>query len=165
MRRIVLFTLIFLAGCEQDELADLKAFMAQAGQEGQHALEPLRPLKPQEEFTFNPEGQPDPFRPRAIKSGQAGGAHQPDVRRQKEYLEGFPLDALRMVGTIAQKGQLYALIKTPDGTVSRVTKGNYLGQNYGLIVGISESAVELRETIQDGTGEWIESKATLALQE
>ncbi|MCP5278670.1 MAG: pilus assembly protein PilP [Thiobacillus sp.] len=165
MRLIVLFTLIFLAGCEQDEFADLKTFMAQAGQEGQHALDPLPQLKPQEEFSFIPEGQLDPFRPRVVKSGQSGGALQPDVRRQKEYLEGFPLDALRMVGTIAQKGHLYALVKTPDGAVSRVTKGNYLGQNYGLIIGISDSAVELRETIQDGAGEWIESKASLALQE
>lgn len=165
MRLIILTAILFLAGCEQDELADLKQFMAQAGQDGQHALEPLPQLKPQEEFGFAPESQQDPFKPRSMKSDQASSGLQPDARRQKEFLEGFPLDALRMVGTIAQKGRLYALIKTPDGTVARVMKGNYLGQNYGLIVGISDSAVELRETIQDGAGEWTESKATLALQE
>lgn len=165
MRLIILTAVIFLAGCEQDELADLRAFMAQAGQEGQHALDPLPQLKQQEDVSFDPEEQLDPFKPRSLKSDKAGSGLQPDASRQKEFLEGFPLDALRMVGTISQKGRLYALIKTPDGAVSRVTKGNYMGQNYGLIVSISDAAVELRETIQDGVGEWTESRASLALQE
>ena len=74
-------------------------------------------------------------------------------------------DALHMVGTLEKDGQLYALIKTPDGALHRVKKGNYMGQNYGVVVGINDTAVELKEMVQDAAGDWIESKATVALQE
>jgi type IV pilus assembly protein PilP len=70
-----------------------------------------------------------------------------------------------MVGTLQQAGQRYALIRTPDGAVARIKKGNYMGQNYGLVIEISDAAVELREMIQDGAGEWSETKASMALQE
>lgn len=165
MRLSVLFLSILLAGCEQDELADLKAFMAQAGQEGQHTLEPLPQLMQWEEFGFEPGEHLDPFTPRSMKASRSSGGIQPDMSRQKEYLEGFPLDALRMVGTLQQAGQRYALIRTPDGAVARIKKGNYMGQNYGLVIEISDAAVELREMIQDGAGEWSETKASMALQE
>lgn len=165
MRLTVLLLAFLLAACERDEFADLKTFMARAGQDGQHALEPLPQLKQVEEFDYRPGEFPDPFKPRIMKPSQGAGGIQPDMNRQKEFLEGFPLDALRMVGTLQKGGQRYALIKTPDGTLNSVKKGNYMGQNYGLVVAITESGVELREMLQDGAGAWIESKAVLALQE
>lgn len=166
MRKHLLFLIVpLLAACAQDEFSDLRSFMAQAGQEGKHALDPLPQLALMEEFTFVPGERPDPFKPQLAKSNNAGSGVRPDTTRQKEYLEGFPLDSLRMVGTLEQGGQRYALIKTPDGALSRVKKGNFLGQNYGLIIAISDSVVEVNETIQDGAGDWVESKAMLALQE
>jgi len=165
MRLTVLLLAFLLAACERDEFADLKTFMAQAGQDGQHSLEPLPQLKQMEDFQYQPGEFPDPFKPRSMKPTQGAGGIQPDLNRQKEFLEGFPLDALRMVGTLQKGGQLYALIKTPDGSVNSVKKGNHIGQNYGLVVGITESGVELREMLQDGAGAWTESKAIMALQE
>jgi type IV pilus assembly protein PilP len=165
MRWIVLTMALLLAGCEQDEFADLRSFMAQAGQGGQQALDPLPQLAQPEEYQFVPEESQDPFKPRNLKTSQPSSGVQPDMSRQKEYLEGFPLDALRMVGTLEQGGQRYALVKAPDGAISRVKKGNYMGQNYGKVVAVSESGIELIETIQDGAGEWTQSKAVLALQE
>jgi type IV pilus assembly protein PilP len=41
----------------------------------------------------------------------------------------------------------------------------YLGQNYGKVVGVTENEVTLREIVQEASGEWIERKATLELQE
>lgn len=165
MRLSVLLLALLLAGCEQDEFTDLKAFMAQTGQDGQHTLDPLPQLQALETFEFRPGEYPDPFNPSRLRPSQGSGDIQPDMNRQKEFLEGFPLDALRMVGTLQKDGQLYALIKTPEGAVNRVRKGNYLGQNYGLVVGITDSGVELREMLQDAAGAWTESKAVLALQE
>lgn len=165
MRLTVLLLAFLLTGCEQDEFTDLKAFMAQTGQDGQHALEPLPQIKPMESFEYRPGEYPDPFKPSRLRSSQGSGDMQPDFNRQKEFLEGFPLDALRMVGTLQKGGRLYGLIKTPEGAVNRVAKGNYLGQNYGLVVGITDSGVELREMLQDAAGAWTESKAVLALQE
>jgi type IV pilus assembly protein PilP len=156
---------VVLAGCQQSEFADLQAFMQQAGQGTQPALEPLPPLKQVTDYTYEPGEMPDPFKPRIMKSSRSGGGLQPDMSRQKEVLENFPLDALRMVGIIQQKGQMFALIKAPDNVLHRVRKGQYMGQNYGLVVGITDSGVELKELTQDGAGDWTESQATVALQE
>lgn len=165
MRLLIPLFALLLAGCAQDEFADLKTFMAQAGQDGQQALDPLPQLQQIEEFHYSPGEYPDPFMPRSMKPSRGSGGLQPDLNRQREFLEGFPLDALRMVGTLEKGGQRFALIKTPDGAINGVKKGNYLGQNYGLVVGITESGIELREMVQDATGEWTESKAMMALQE
>ncbi len=165
MKHVWLFALIMLSGCAQDEFADLRAFMAQTGATGQQALEPLPPVKTQETFNYAPADLPDPFRPRSLKAGKGSGAFQPDLSRPKEPLEQYPLDGLRMVGTINKGGQLYALIRTPENTLYRVRKGEHMGQNFGLVIAIREAGIDLRETVQDGAGDWTETKATLALQE
>ena len=79
-----------------------------------------------------------------------------------EALEAFPLDALRLVGTISSAGVTYALIQAPDGVVYRVTHGAHLGQNYGEIDGISENGVLLTEIVPDGLGGYIRRPATIA---
>jgi type IV pilus assembly protein PilP len=70
-----------------------------------------------------------------------------------------------MVGTLEQNKLMYALVKAPDNSLFRVRNGNYLGQNFGRIVGISESAIKLKEITQDGGGNWEEKEQVLQLQE
>lgn len=165
MRYAWLLPLVLLAGCAQDEYADLRTFMEQAGAGQQQPLEPLPPVKPQDVVTYEPGDLPDPFKPRSLKPGKGGGVFQPDLTRPKGPLEQFPLDGLRMVGTLLKGGQLYALVRTPENTLYRVKKGDFMGQNYGLVVAINDASIEIRETIQDGVGDWAEAKATVALQE
>jgi type IV pilus assembly protein PilP len=165
MRHVWLISVVLLAGCAQDEFSDLRAFMAQTGASGQQALEPLPPVKAQVEFNYDPADLPDPFKPRNLKPGKGGGAFQPDMARPKDPLEQYPLDGLRMVGTLTKGGQIYALVRTPENTLYRVRKGEHMGQNFGLIIAIGDASIELRETVQDGAGDWTESKAVLALQE
>lgn len=153
-----------LAGCGGDEFSDLKTFMAQTGPTNVQPLPPLPPVKTQEITDYAAADIPDPFKPRALKTGKGSGL-QPDMNRPKEPLEQYPLDGLRMVGTIIKSGQLFALIHTPDKTLYRIRKGEHMGQNFGLVVGINETSIDIREIIQDGVGDWTESKATLALQE
>jgi type IV pilus assembly protein PilP len=157
--------LLALAGCSHDQFADLREFMAHAGTSGQKPLESLPAVKPQEVFSYEPGELPDPFKPRSLKPAKGGGALQPDLSRPKEPLEQYPLDGLRMVGTLFKAGQIYALVRTPDSTLYRIKKGDHIGQNFGLVIGITETSIELRETVQDGVGDWTESKAALALQE
>ena len=91
---------------------------------------------------------------------------QPDLNRRKEALEAFPLESLQMVGTLEQKRVNYALIKTPDKNLYRVKVGNYVGQNFGVISAISDSAVTLKEVIQDSSsGSWTERTSSLQLLE
>jgi type IV pilus assembly protein PilP len=88
----------------------------------------------------------------------------PEMTRRKEPLEAFPLDTMAMVGSLIKSGLPAALIKV-DNLIYQVKVGNYLGQNYGKIVQISENSVQLREIAQDATGDWIERSTSLDLQE
>ena len=70
-----------------------------------------------------------------------------------------------MVGTLEQKKEMYALVKTPDNSIFRVRPGNFVGQNFGRIVAITESNVKLKEILQGGAGNWEEKDQVLLLQE
>lgn len=88
-----------------------------------------------------------------------------DANRVKEYLEGYPLDSLGMVGTLNQNKQLWALIQTSDGTIQRVGVGNYMGKNHGKITSITESEIKMTEKVSDRIGGYIERSASIALPE
>ena len=88
----------------------------------------------------------------------------PEMARRKEPLEAFPLDAMAMVGSMNKNGKPTALL-TVDKLLYQVQLGNYLGQNYGRITAITETSIQLREIVQDPTGDWIERTTSLELQE
>lgn len=154
-----------LVGCAREEFSDLREFMEQAGAGLQQPLEPLPAMKPQDAFVYEPGDLPDPFKPRSLRPVAAGGGLQPDLTRPKDPLEQYPLDGLRMVGTLKRDGQIQALIRTPENTLYRVKPGDYIGPNFGRIVAIRETGLDIRETIQDGVGAWTEVSTSMALQE
>jgi type IV pilus assembly protein PilP len=88
----------------------------------------------------------------------------PEMARRKEPLESYPLDVMAMVGSLDKKGAPTALLKV-DNLLYQVRVGNYIGQNYGRITKITENSIQLREIVQDATGDWIERAASLDLQE
>jgi type IV pilus assembly protein PilP len=91
---------------------------------------------------------------------------EPDLDRPKEVLENFGLTELQMVGTLTSTGgNLFALIEDADGGIHRVRTGNYMGSNYGRIIGISETRVELLEIVPNGQGGWVERPRSLSLEE
>ncbi len=89
---------------------------------------------------------------------------EPELARRKQPLEAYPLDIMKMVGSLNRGGQLVALVKV-DSLLYQVRPGNYLGQNYGRVTRISETEVVMREIVQDSSGEWTERPAALQLQE
>ena len=91
-----------------------------------------------------------------------GGVH-PDTNRRKEPLETFPLDSLRMVGTLEQHNKLWALVADPNGVVYRIAKGNYVGQNHGRIDNISNDKITLTEIVPDPSGGWRERPTSIGL--
>lgn len=162
--------LVVLAGCGGDEFSDLKQFVKESGEGLRGRVEPIPEVKQFEPFAYNAFDFPDPFRPRKTmadtRKGGVGGGPQPDPNRRKEALEAFPLESLQMVGTLEQKKVRYALIKTPDNNLYRVKTGSYLGQNFGIVTSVSESAVTLKEVIQDASsGSWTERTSSLQLLE
>jgi len=166
---IVALTGLIIAGCSGDNLSDLRSFVQAEKSKPGGRVEPIPEVKPFESFTYKVNGLKSPFQPWGINTGAAkssgassGGLH-PDMSRRREALESFPLDTLRMVGTVTQKNGVWAIIKAPDGLVYRVTRNNYMGQNYGRIKKISEDKVELTEIVPDGLGGWLERSASLVL--
>lgn len=167
MRKFFAFAVCgwLLYGCGGND-ADLRQFMAETGKDGAETLEPLPSLKPADAFIYAPADLPDPFRPRNLRPTRVGGGGlQPDLSRPKEPLEAYALDGLRMVGTLNKGKERYALIRTPDNTLYRVRKGDHIGQNFGVVTGITETETQIKETIQDSAGDWAEANASLALQE
>ena len=165
-RLAVVVGTLFLSACGSGEFSDLKEFVDQSGQGLRGRVEPLPQVKPYEPMTYNAFDLPDPFKPRQIEPERnAGGGPAPDLTRRKEPLEAYPLESLKMVGTLERGSQRWALIKTPDNNLYRVRKGNYLGQNFGTIAMITESSITLKELIQDTTGSWSERTSNLQLLE
>jgi type IV pilus assembly protein PilP len=86
-----------------------------------------------------------------------------EMQRRKQPLEAYPLDTMKMVGSVIMQGAPHALLKV-ENLLHYVKAGDYLGQNFGRITKISETAVDLRELIQDASGEWVERISSLQLQ-
>jgi len=154
---------VLLAGCGGESHQDLRAWMAEQGKNARGRVDPLPEIKPYEPFAYNAFDLPDPFKPRKIEPAKGNSKLAPDLTRRREPLEAYPLESLNMVGTLQQGKSTYALVRTPDKDVYQVTTGNYLGQNFGVILGISESEIRLKELVQDGSGDWAERTASLQL--
>jgi type IV pilus assembly protein PilP len=164
-RLLVPIALAVLAGCSS-EIDELKAFVRDSEKGLPRRIEPLPAVKPFEPFTYEGFDLPDPFKPRKL-TGQregAGGGVAPDLNRRKEPLEAFPLESLKMVGTLSQAGETYAIVRA-DKTLYRVKKGNYMGQNFGLITDVTEGEIKLKEIVQDSAGDWAERQSALPLLE
>ena len=152
-----------LAGCGGESHQDLRSWMADQGKGARGRVDPLPQIKPYEPFSYNAFDLPDPFKPRKIEPTKGNSKLAPDLMRRREPLEAYPLESLNMVGTLAQGKSTYALVRTPDKDVYQVTAGNYLGQNFGVILGINENEIRLKELVQDGSGDWTERTGSLQL--
>ena len=158
-----------LSACAADQ-DELQQWMEQQKREVKPNVEPLSAPK-----KFNPQpyaalGAVEPFSTQKLTVALKQEARQPnsllaaEINRRKEPLEAYPVDSMAMVGSVNRNGQPYALLKV-DNLLYQVKQGDYLGQNYGKIIKISETDVAYREIVQDAAGEWIERNSALQLQE
>ena len=156
---------LLLTGCS-DNSDELDRYINEVKARDGGRIDPLPEITPYEIFVYQAdvEGLRSPFVPDTPQTagGQAGGV-RPDVERIREHLESFSLDTMAMVGTLDLGGTTFGLVQTADGLIHRVVPGNYLGQNDGRIVSISNSAIELVEIISDGIGGYIERDAAISL--
>jgi type IV pilus assembly protein PilP len=130
-------------------------------------IDPLPEITPYEVFTYvaDAQGFRSPFVPDSPQTaaGTGMGGTRPDPDRSREFLEQFPLDALRMVGTLELGQTNFGLVQTSDGLIHRVVPGNYMGQNDGRITAINDSEIEIVEIISDGIGGYLERDAAVGL--
>ena len=175
MKKLILpFTILGIAGlltaCSgPEDTSDLKSFVEQTLNKPRGRVEPIPVFKPYEFFSYSATGLRSPFELPIVADTeinvQPGSDISPDLERPKEHLEQYVLGSLSMVGTLAREdGVLWALIKDGDNSVVRVKEGNYMGQNHGRILSISEYRINLIEIVPNGLGGWIERPRTLALE-
>ena len=164
---------VVLGGCAPTGEEELRQWMAEQRATTKPSVIPLTAPK---KFTPEPyaqDGTVEPFNQLKLTQALRRDSNQvasnavliaPEMARRKEPLESFPLDAMTMVGSLIKTGALTALLKV-DNLIYQVRPGNYLGQNYGKILQITENSIQLREIVQDSTGDWIERTIALDLQE
>jgi type IV pilus assembly protein PilP len=167
---LIVAAALALAACEGGEQQELKSELAGLTKDLRGKVQPLPVVKPYEPVPYTAYDLPDPFGPAKIQLAAkgagpgSGGGIKPDLNRPKEPLEAFPLESLRMVGTLERGKQTYGLVRA-DAGLYRVRIGNYMGQNFGVITKISEAEITLKELFQDAGGDWAERESTLLLQE
>lgn len=155
---------LLLTACS-DDMSQLRQQVTDIKNRPGERIEPLPEIKPYDAFKYDPANARSPFVPSvSAKSGLANSV-RPDVQRPREFLEQFPLDTLKMVGTLQLQGHTYGLVQGKDGLVHRVQVGNYLGQNDGRIVGVASAKISVIELVPDGLGGYIERPAALSLKE
>lgn len=161
-----------LTACTQESgFSDLDQFMAETRAKPRGHVEPLPEFKAYEAFTYSAADRRAPFEPPVdvqltMVDDQPVSDVEPDLDRPREVLENFDLKELSMVGTLqGPTGSLFALIRDNSGGIHRVRAGNYMGQNYGRIVGVSETRIELIEIVPNGSGGWVERPRSLSLDE
>lgn len=165
---------LLLAGCSASSEDELRAWMVEQRNQMRPRVQPISEPKPFKPEDYVETAAVDPFSKEKLTAALKRDVAQPatltsaliapELARRKEALEGFPLDAMSMVGSLIQQGQPAALIRV-DNLLYQVRLGSYLGMNYGKVTRITETEVTLREIVQDAVGEWIERPATLQLQE
>lgn len=153
---------LVITGCSGRD-SDLARFIEQTKKEPGGRVEPLPEVKPYDSYVYSSSNLRSPF----VPGGSRGAANgpRPEVQRNREFLEQFSLDSMRMVGTLKQNNQTYGLVQVADGRVQRVLVGNHMGQNDGRITDIVPNKISLIELVPDGLGGYIERPAALALNE
>jgi type IV pilus assembly protein PilP len=144
---------------------ELQRFVDETKREPGGRVEPLPEIKPYETFVYAAADLRSPFMPSSPGSGAGIAGVRPDQKRNREFLEQYSLDTLKMVGTLRLGGQMYGLVETKDHLVHRVTTGNYMGQAEGRITDITPSKISLVEIVPDSLGGYMERPAALGLNE
>lgn len=161
--------MLFLSACGSDRKEKLAAYVEETKAKSIGQIEPLPEVKPYETFTYSAKDLRSPFQPQTLEENivalPSNNGIVPDIHRRKEPLESYALDSLRMVGTLEQSKKIWAIVVDTDGTVHRITKGNYVGQNHGKIGKVTEEKIEVTEIIPDGSGGWMERDASMTLVE
>ena len=162
---------LLVAASGAEEHIDLKEELDQLTKDLRGRVDPLPQVRPYEPVPYTAEGVIDPFRPERIEVAAQRGAPSASAslieeqkKRPPEPLEAFPLESIQMLGTITQNKDTFALVKAGPN-LYRVKKGNYMGQNFGVITAIDEGQISVKELVQDSTGDWVERMSSLQMLE
>lgn len=174
MRKAMVFLLSgMVLGCSSGNHDDVKQWMAENSKGLRGNVPKLPEVQPYEAVPYDVQGLIDPFKPGKLepegqskKSAGKDGAFQPDFEARElrnNLLEKYPLESLKMIGFLNVNKRPMAVIQVED-KVKQIKVGDYLGLDFGMVTKITDSELELRELVQDSSGDWSERKSTLNLQ-
>jgi type IV pilus assembly protein PilP len=171
-KRIGLIVLapVALVACGQTSTDELTQWMDEQRKAQKVRIVPVAPPTKFVPQAYAAAATADPYNSARLSSflkKQSGtvdtsGLVKPELVRRKEPLESLPLDTMAYVGSLVQDGKPVAMVRV-NGLIYQVRAGNYLGQNYGRVMRITEAELSLREIVQDTEGEWSERPATLQM--
>ena len=159
-----------LAGCSDSDVREVQQWMADTEKSTKVTVKPLAEPKNFTAFAYQAGDAIDPFSQEKLLAelartdARSDNPLKPDTDRRRELLETFPLDTMRMVGLLQKGGDNHALVQI-DRAVHQVRAGQRIGQNFGVVTSVTEQAVNIREVVQDATGDWVERMSKLELQD
>ena len=163
-----------LSACVDRDMSDLQRYVKDVLARKAPVIPEIPTFPPYQLYAYSSSDGKDPFKPFFEKPVgdiaqpmDTGPCEGPVSDRLREELEAYPLDSLRMVGTIEQQEELYGVVLSSEGAIHRVALDNFMGRNHGRIIDIREEAIELIEIvlIPDGKGCWQERSTEIALIE
>lgn len=165
---IALVLMALLSACTDPGLQQLDRQLSDTRNRPKGNIEDLPQPEPPQSISYTGSHLRSPFQLHDNQSSDTGtplSLTMPDTTRRKTELEQYPLNELSLVGTLRlQQARHYtALIDDGRGEVHRVKPGDYLGQDFGRVAGITEDSLLLEETVQDELGGWIKRTRKLTL--
>ncbi|MDN7131008.1 pilus assembly protein PilP [Halomonas sp. MC140] len=170
MVMLVMGSVVLLSGCAEPDLDPLAQTLADIRQSPLGEPPSISVLTPESaSLDYLYSDQRSPFlAPQALaESGNQRNDRvpAPNSQRASEPLEQFPLQELQLVGTMTMAGRRVALIASPDGAVTSVRKGDYMGTNNGRIAKIDAQAIHLTEHVLTQREGWQERQVSLVINE
>lgn len=162
----LLLLCLMLSACGAEEYSDIKQWMAEESKNIKGGVKDPPPLVSPPIVSYSAKQLLSPFSPEKAKTKE-GGVNDPagpSAGRTPEYLEGFPLESMKLIGVIGYKGQMFALIQTPEKP-KHVTIGNFMGPNFGKITEITKTQMRVVETVKDSNDLWVKREKVLYLQQ
>ena len=90
----------------------------------------------------------------------------PDLTRERQPLEEFPLDSMTFVGVLVALGETRGiLLSQGTGLTHEVKVGDYVGQDYGQIsdIDLNTGIMVINEVKLGVSGRWQQNEETLSL--
>lgn len=154
----VLSQLLF--ACSSDD-SELNRYINTIKTRPARPIEPIPEFQPLKKFIYpEVDNRRSPFKPVVAEQEDK---FAPNIKRPKQPLEAFPLDALNFVGVLKEDTTIWALISQPSGLVSRVKRGDYMGQNFGQVLDINNKSLQLEETVNIA-GKWQKQKININIR-
>jgi type IV pilus assembly protein PilP len=167
LRPLMAIVVLLLSACDEQRDGDLRTWMAEVRLRHHPQPSSVSPAAAIPVFRYQPASRTDPFdlaKLALADDSPSGESLQPDLRRAREPLESFPLDSVRLIGSLRRGREVVALIEA-DKQIYQLRVGAHLGQDFGKVIAIGDKTVDIEELVSEGSGRWTQRRTQLVLQE